>query len=70
MNKACTLARAPGGQMPGDATQAMRGHRRGASNAAAGLGAGFADLLMEIFCFWRFVVAFSAASWLNLLFRH
>jgi len=31
MNNVYTLARAPGGQMQGDATQAMRGHRRGAA---------------------------------------
>jgi hypothetical protein len=31
MNNVCTLARAPDGQMQGDATQAMRGHRRGAA---------------------------------------
>jgi len=31
MNKGCTLARAPGGQMRGAATQAMRCHRRGAA---------------------------------------
>ena len=31
MNKGCILARAPGGQMRGAATQAMRCHRRGAA---------------------------------------
>jgi hypothetical protein len=31
INKGCILARAPGGQMQGDATQAMRCHRRGAA---------------------------------------
>ena len=31
MNNVCTLARAPGGQMQGAATQAMRCHRRGAA---------------------------------------
>jgi len=31
MNKGCILARAPGGQMQGAATQAMRCHRRGAA---------------------------------------
>ena len=31
MNKRCNLARAPGGQMQSAATQAMRGHRRGAA---------------------------------------
>ena len=31
MNNVCTLARAPGGQMRGAATQAMRCHRRGAA---------------------------------------
>ena len=30
MNNVCTLARAPGGQMQGATTQAMRCHRRGA----------------------------------------
>ena len=31
INKSCILARAPGGQMRGATTQAMRGHRRGAA---------------------------------------
>jgi len=31
MKKGCILARAPGGQMQGAATQAMRCHRRGAA---------------------------------------